>query len=504
MGLRRNKQKVLLALIGTRQFDGDRQAGRYTVDGEELVRVTDLSEDEVMDALTLARDGGLIEWHRGLGQPLGQVTLTPQGRLEAESLVDDSSRDRGEASTQGRGVALAPPARSKRTVLFLAANPESSARLALDEEAREIHQKIRASDHRETLDLTTRWAVRPDDLQQALLETKPTIVHFSGHGTGQRGIVLHGAERKSAFVRGDALRHLFEALRDDISVVVLNACFSEEQAQEIVSAIDVVVGMSDSVGDEAARVFAASFYRGLGFGRSVRVAFDLGVSALKLAGHTGDEDVPRLLTRAGVDANQIFVTPPDVDTTGSEARQPARRVPLSPIARLTGMWINVFQFKGDPPQKEDVRIDAHGNYFKREQHLFVVHATERQERKLTLTKSIPHTSTVRGVEHLEFSEDSEWLDGEGQETCNRVMYTRVHGGPFVSASMDSLGRGALARRWESRGFKLVWPSEARAESLVMDGKDGKVYLWVEDRASDGTWRRFRAGPNVLLARFDGG
>ena len=44
-------------------------------------------------------------------------------------------------------------------------------------------------------------------------------------------------------------------------MVVLNACHSHEQAKAIVQEIDFVVGMADSIGDEAARVFAAAFYR---------------------------------------------------------------------------------------------------------------------------------------------------------------------------------------------------------------------------------------------------
>ena len=49
-------------------------------------------------------------------------------------------------------------------VLLFAANPNGVTRLALEEECREIDQKIRAADYREELQLITKWAVRPDDL----------------------------------------------------------------------------------------------------------------------------------------------------------------------------------------------------------------------------------------------------------------------------------------------------------------------------------------------------
>ena len=72
-------------------------------------------------------------------------------------------------------------------MLFLAANPAGTPPLKLDEEIRQITAKIRAAEYRDSLELVSRWAVRPDDLQQALLEVKPHVVHFSGHGEFRRG-----------------------------------------------------------------------------------------------------------------------------------------------------------------------------------------------------------------------------------------------------------------------------------------------------------------------------
>lgn len=194
-------------------------------------------------------------------------------------------------------------------VLFFAANPQGTTPLALDEELRDIEHRIRASEHRDSLSLRSRWAVRADDLIQGLLEDKPTIVHFSGHGEGVEGLVLHSDKGPYQAVNAEGLRALFETLKDDIRVVVLNACYSREQAEVIREVIDCVVGMNAPIGDDSARKFAAAFYTGLGFGRSVEVAFNLGVTAIKLEGFK-DGAVPELLLREGVDANQVFVLNP--------------------------------------------------------------------------------------------------------------------------------------------------------------------------------------------------
>lgn len=195
---------------------------------------------------------------------------------------------------------------SRKKILFLAANPMSSTPLALDEELRDIEDKIRAAEHRDSLDLKIKLAIRPEDLQQALLEEQPTIVHFSGHGSGKPGLVLHGeTDGAEKLVTADALGDLFRVLKDNIRIVVLNACYAAHQAEAIAREIDFVVGMKDRIGDRAARAFAASFYRGLGFGRSVQTAFDLGLNAIKLEGHVKDADVPILMVREGVDAEAV-------------------------------------------------------------------------------------------------------------------------------------------------------------------------------------------------------
>lgn len=64
---------------------------------------------------------------------------------------------------------------NKCKVLFFAANPIGMNELALDEESREIETKIRSSEHRDSLELVTKWAVRPDDLLQNLNQHRPRV-----------------------------------------------------------------------------------------------------------------------------------------------------------------------------------------------------------------------------------------------------------------------------------------------------------------------------------------
>jgi hypothetical protein len=207
---------------------------------------------------------------------------------------------------------------SKVKVLFLAANPAGTEPLRLDEEIRQITAKVRAAEYRDSLELISRWAVRPDDLLQALLEVRPQIVHFSGHGRDSQELLFLDDRGDAKPVSKVALVHVFGTLKDNIRVVILNACDSRPQAAAIAKTIDCVVGMSGEMGDEASIVFAASFYRALGFGRSVKEAFELGRAAILLEG-IPEEKIPRLLTRKGVDAARlVLIAPPLTAMPGSE------------------------------------------------------------------------------------------------------------------------------------------------------------------------------------------
>ncbi|MGZ3303788.1 MAG: AAA-like domain-containing protein, partial [Isosphaeraceae bacterium] len=71
---------------------------------------------------------------------------------------------------------------------------------------------------------------------------------------------------------------------DHVKCVVLNACYSEVQAEAISKHIDFVVGMKKAIGDEAAIKFAVGFYDALGAGRDFETAYKFGCSAIDLKG----------------------------------------------------------------------------------------------------------------------------------------------------------------------------------------------------------------------------
>lgn len=194
----------------------------------------------------------------------------------------------------------------KIKILFLAASPLDVAPLRLDEELREIEKKIQTGSRRESFQLIPQFAARWDDLQEALLRHRPHIVHFSGHGSKSEEISVMDDSGASHPVDKQSLVELFEILRDNIRVVVLNACYSKPQAEAISQKIDYTVGMNKAIGDKAAIAFAGAFYRALSFDRSVHEAFKLGKNKLG-GGKIPGADTPEIILRKGVNPAEPFL-----------------------------------------------------------------------------------------------------------------------------------------------------------------------------------------------------
>lgn len=202
----------------------------------------------------------------------------------------------------------------KIVVLFMAANPLGQQQLRLDEEARSISEMIRKSAHRDSVKLESCWAVRPVDLLQALNEHRPRILHFSGHGSQQDEIILQDATGAAKPVSKAAITYMLSTASGEVQLVFFNTCFSSNQAEAVVQHVPAAIGMNDSIGDEAARVFAAAFYSAIGFGLSVRRAYEQAKAALMVES-IPEECTPELFAGAGVNVeNLILVKPPTPGT----------------------------------------------------------------------------------------------------------------------------------------------------------------------------------------------
>lgn len=201
----------------------------------------------------------------------------------------------------------------KIIVTFFAADPAegSQKRLLLDEEVRSIEARLRASEYRDSVKLESRWAVRAPDILQAINELEPTIVHFSGHGSEQDELVLLDSQGRAKLVPMEGVVAAMALAAESVRLIFFNTCHSYRQAQACAEKVGVAVGMATSIGDRAAIIFSSQFYSAIGFGKSVKTAFDQAKALLMLEG-IAEDSTPKLYARADVDVSTLILVQPNV------------------------------------------------------------------------------------------------------------------------------------------------------------------------------------------------
>lgn len=196
-------------------------------------------------------------------------------------------------------------ASDKINLLFLAANPLNTERLRLDQEARRIDEALRHGRQNEYFHLAQQWAVRSEDLLDALLRYQPAILHFSGHSSADGHLYLENADGEAKPVSPAAMTSILR-VANHLRCVVLNACWSDTLAQALLASCACVVGMANSVEDATAIAFAAGFYRALADGKNVATAVEAGRAEALVENPMNAALIVTIRTAAGVDARQMY------------------------------------------------------------------------------------------------------------------------------------------------------------------------------------------------------
>lgn len=193
--------------------------------------------------------------------------------------------------------------RRRCKILFLAASPIGEVRVRFDLESREIISQLQNSGR---FDFVPRIAVRARDIVEAIMSERPFIVHFSGHGTTHSEICVEDNNGNTVPIGTRALTDLFK-LTSTIRCVILNACYSENQAFAISKHIDYVIGMTDEIHDTQAINFSVGFYRAIGSGNSIVRAHEFGCLQIGLENQDRGSNIPILARRANSVNYQFIV-----------------------------------------------------------------------------------------------------------------------------------------------------------------------------------------------------
>jgi hypothetical protein len=180
------------------------------------------------------------------------------------------------------------------TILFISSAPNDQRAIDSSGEYRAISEAVRGH-----YKLVARLAAQPEDLVFALAEVKPQVLHFSGHGTGKDGLAFENDQRQMVLLSRQALETVFAAreLISPLQVVVLNACWSVEQASVIAAKGPDTIGMKIDVLDDVAKAFAGGFYRTLAAGLTIEGAHAAALGATASRG-LPEADTPVLVEGA--------------------------------------------------------------------------------------------------------------------------------------------------------------------------------------------------------------
>lgn len=194
-------------------------------------------------------------------------------------------------------------------VLYLTANPDEQSFLRIDREVKMVQEAVRGSKFRDNISIEYRPAADLAMLINGLNDLRPQIVHFSGHGneTGiatDAGGMTHGTV---VLISYELLAKAIAATDSPPAIIVLNSCNSSAAKKILLPGVKIIIGMSKSVSDVAAAVFAQRFYAAIASGQSVKSAFAQGKVGVEAAS-ISDADTPELLLKSDVEPASIILT----------------------------------------------------------------------------------------------------------------------------------------------------------------------------------------------------
>ena len=351
-----------------------------------------------------------------------------------------------------------------KTILILTANPKNTMHLRLDLEVREIENGLQRAQKRDEFTIRQRWASRPIDIRRAMLDFKPSIVHFCGHGAGEEGLVVEDENGQAKFISTEALSGFFELFCDSVNCVVLNACYSEIQATAIAKHIPYVIGMNKAIGDKAAIEFAVAFYDAIGTGEKVEFAYKIACNAIEWAG------IPEHLTpvlkmnanlveKTNLYTHKLHQEKNDYGSLQHTIYDPPERldIELLPGIEMSFVHIPSGKFLMGSNKERD------GKAFKK----------ERPQHSVELDEYWIGRFPVTNLQYSAFSQSS----GRRFDIAESG-----HHKPVVNITwFDAIAFCEWAS--QSTGYVIRLPSEAEWEKAAR-GTDGRLYPWGDSPPND--------------------
>ena len=322
------------AAASEHRADAAKELGKVTARTSESSAKSYRRNAESADRRAITEDGKVTTASTKLGQ-LARDLATAQTNLDRE-VAATARRESSKAATAARAAeqavsrqraaekahareiarlsnptvrhvhevrAVPAPQPEKLRVLYLTANPEQNLRT--DVEVRNVQEAVRRATHRDLIEIDYRPAATAEDLINGLNDSRPHVVHFSGHA-GDAALLFDNASVEAPEGREvpyDLLGRALASTSTPPVLLVLNGCDTLEGAETLLDATAVVVATASSISDLAASVFAAKFYAAIAAAQPIAAAVAQGTVSVDLAGLDEGWKLD-ILVRPGIDTSQ--------------------------------------------------------------------------------------------------------------------------------------------------------------------------------------------------------
>jgi hypothetical protein len=385
----------------------------------------------------------------------------------------------------------------KKKILILSANPKGTGRLRLDEEVREIEEGLKRAKLRDQFDIMSKFAIRYQDLRRALLEFEPHIVHFTGHGT-KKGLMVENELGLAVPISSKALSGLFELCTGHIECVILNACYSEPQAEAINRHIKHVFGMKRKIRERASTEFAVGIFDALGAGKSYEEAFKFGCNAiLNINRDLQEHLIPVMKKRKN---HMIQPTPDECSTSPKKRPWIFRRsrdfIPVFLVILSLILYFIIFQKNNSSSEKNNNASIANEEFKIEEDRLEKEIETLGQLLIHNLEQNIPRSNDISDGDRYNyntyntekkvltllflFNRGPDIYMGDFSDPLRRYLYRKI----VKSANKAILARPELRTRVLVSAFRpgslenlgrKKWLKENDRFKVGLDGTENAIY-----------------------------
>ena len=168
-------------------------------------------------------------------------------------------------------------------VLFVASDSQDAAEIQIRTEFKRIGEFLQKTPGYEAFEFIHVPGGQAGDLPALLQRLKPDVVHFAGHADSDGRLMLEEAEFDRGVVEPDALHALFNTAIVKPKLVLFNTCYGTAAAEAVVKQVPRCIGTPALLEDGVAIQFASFFYQGLGFGKTIKQAFEYASAGVMLS-----------------------------------------------------------------------------------------------------------------------------------------------------------------------------------------------------------------------------